>query len=765
MKKNIDTADAWVGAPALSTPLAMQSVFWRSRYLRKSGFIHYLPFAFWLTETCQPTTIAEIGMQDAQCYFSFCQAVDKLNIPARCLGFGAWDSVPPDIAEHNDQYYQEFSRIESRSSKVALRRLSANRPDLLAVDMAAELGDGAVLVDLCETGMSERGCVLLYGLDAAYEDPQKHKILKALSSRHKTIIFEDNVGLALVLIGPEQNDRLLQLASIKPGSREFHEVQTVFNRLGAGHYHEWLSREKTEAAEAAEASAASLDKELTRKSRELEELTEAYAERDQAASEAQIALFDLEQVLARLESESLGKTKTLAVTLESQTAELSDLRTRLDQRKSRNSDLGDELARAGGERDAAQAALAAHQETQAALKDQYAVGQIALERARKERDDVAAVRAQDKTEFHQAQALAEDAVRKLEEGTARARADHEDIAARLAEAEKACLESGAGEDALEAALEKQTLILARKSIHAAARDQEVKDKERVLNRCRALLSGQGMVGSDLVAALEKEAVRLNFEQDRQAQEIVLLTRALEVARDHAIALEGETRAAGIAVAQAQDVRFRETHLLTQQLQALGAEQEKMAQAAEQEGEKLKSLHLGLFEEHSALSTRHGVQAHRADKDKAAAVRAAARSEREKRFKETGVLSAEIERMAGMHEAQMKEAGARAQILIRLREWQVAALTQTSRLPRLRADGGLKKQVQIVTDAPQFDAAWYVSKYPDLAGYPKSAAQHFVQFGVFEGRDPGPTFSTINYYLTHPEALENRVNPVVHAVQA
>jgi hypothetical protein len=50
-----------------------------------------------------------------------------------------------------------------------------------------------------------------------------------------------------------------------------------------------------------------------------------------------------------------------------------------------------------------------------------------------------------------------------------------------------------------------------------------------------------------------------------------------------------------------------------------------------------------------------------------------------------------------------------------------------------------------------DEAWYMSTYPDIAeaieaGVTKSARDHFVMDGYFEGRKPGPVVVDTEFYL-------------------
>jgi len=72
-------------------------------------------------------------------------------------------------------------------------------------------------------------------------------------------------------------------------------------------------------------------------------------------------------------------------------------------------------------------------------------------------------------------------------------------------------------------------------------------------------------------------------------------------------------------------------------------------------------------------------------------------------------------------------------------------------------------VQTVRDSELFDAAWYLEQYPDLkdSDYAKDPAMHYLLFGGFEGRHPGPSFNSIAYYLEYPDVYQNQLNPLLH----
>jgi hypothetical protein len=61
----------------------------------------------------------------------------------------------------------------------------------------------------------------------------------------------------------------------------------------------------------------------------------------------------------------------------------------------------------------------------------------------------------------------------------------------------------------------------------------------------------------------------------------------------------------------------------------------------------------------------------------------------------------------------------------------------------------------------FDAAWYLAQYPDVAAAGVDPAEHYLQSGASEGRDPGPRFSTRGYLAAYPEAARSGQNPLLY----
>lgn len=78
---------------------------------------------------------------------------------------------------------------------------------------------------------------------------------------------------------------------------------------------------------------------------------------------------------------------------------------------------------------------------------------------------------------------------------------------------------------------------------------------------------------------------------------------------------------------------------------------------------------------------------------------------------------------------------------------------------------LVPHIEAVRVSEFFDADWYLETYPDIkeSGYAEDPAMHYLLFGGFEGRHPGPLFNSTAYYLEYPDVYQNQLNPLVHYI--
>jgi 4-hydroxybenzoate polyprenyltransferase len=63
-----------------------------------------------------------------------------------------------------------------------------------------------------------------------------------------------------------------------------------------------------------------------------------------------------------------------------------------------------------------------------------------------------------------------------------------------------------------------------------------------------------------------------------------------------------------------------------------------------------------------------------------------------------------------------------------------------------------------------DAGWYISTYPDLSATEIDAVEHYCKIGWQEGRDPNPSFSTVEYLRRNWDVAVSGMNPLAHFIR-
>lgn len=121
---------------------------------------------------------------------------------------------------------------------------------------------------------------------------------------------------------------------------------------------------------------------------------------------------------------------------------------------------------------------------------------------------------------------------------------------------------------------------------------------------------------------------------------------------------------------------------------------------------------------------------------------------------------ELKQWAATHEsAELKR---HLEVIRRSHSWRLAAPLRMAE----RALGGSKRQAGELEQLQQsglFDESWYLQAYPDVARSGMGAAEHFLKFGVAEGRDAGPDFSTVHYLKKYPDVADAGINPLLHYI--
>lgn len=77
------------------------------------------------------------------------------------------------------------------------------------------------------------------------------------------------------------------------------------------------------------------------------------------------------------------------------------------------------------------------------------------------------------------------------------------------------------------------------------------------------------------------------------------------------------------------------------------------------------------------------------------------------------------------------------------------------------NGAIRRATSAIRETGLFDEGWYLKHNPDVVRKGMDPLYHYVKFGGFEGRDPGPNFSSTGYLERNPDVKTNGYNPLVH----
>ncbi|SFO34092.1 hypothetical protein SAMN04487859_1291, partial [Roseovarius lutimaris] len=83
----------------------------------------------------------------------------------------------------------------------------------------------------------------------------------------------------------------------------------------------------------------------------------------------------------------------------------------------------------------------------------------------------------------------------------------------------------------------------------------------------------------------------------------------------------------------------------------------------------------------------------------------------------------------------------------------------------RAHNKLKEDLRLISASGLFEADWYVQCYPDVAQAKGGPLRHFVRYGAYELRNPGPEFDSLRYHLANPDVTAHGMAALMHYVRS
>jgi len=76
-------------------------------------------------------------------------------------------------------------------------------------------------------------------------------------------------------------------------------------------------------------------------------------------------------------------------------------------------------------------------------------------------------------------------------------------------------------------------------------------------------------------------------------------------------------------------------------------------------------------------------------------------------------------------------------------------------------GKFSAEVKLIKNSGYFDENWYRQNNPDVIKAGIDPLQHYLEYGGFESRTPGPKFNSAGYLETYTDVRHSGVNPLIH----
>jgi len=108
---------------------------------------------------------------------------------------------------------------------------------------------------------------------------------------------------------------------------------------------------------------------------------------------------------------------------------------------------------------------------------------------------------------------------------------------------------------------------------------------------------------------------------------------------------------------------------------------------------------------------------------------------------------------GVHFAPLYQRGSR---IMRRATHKIISL-----LKKIKGNRHLEEDLNLIRSSGLFDETWYLMNNPDISQARVDPLRHYLYYGGFEGRDPGPQFSSFWYLNAYDDVKQSGMNPLLH----
>ena len=750
-------------------------IFWRPSYIAQSAWLEHIPFAFWLIDTLQPRKIVELGTHYGSSYFSFCQAVTKLDLQTQCYAVDTWggdehagqygEEVYRQVSEYNQQHYSDFSTLVRSTFDQALEHFPQGSIDLLHIDGLHTLEAVRHDFESWLPKLSDRAVVIMHDTNVRERGFGVFQLLDELKQQYPHFEFAHGHGLGVIGVGSEQSSEMMSLYGLSDNPSATRQVQEVFSRLGKACGYSWENSEIKRQMVALQASQQNLETLLsdTRK-----QFTQAVAERDLIAQEKQTLL---EQQTEAQEQQSALQQQLheQALHLNEETQRAAQLTLALNKNNVVLSEYSQQLSALQQHIDELTAALTTAHQQQDELSQtlateashwQQKIHELtsALTAAHQQQDEIRRTLATEASQWQQQKQTLTEAHNELQNKYDVLTADLAASRSVQEQFEAAQQIWQTREQELVSTLDARAGEITQLSNSLAESTQTIDKQNSELELVRDELAVLLQRHHAEQAESQQQLSQLNQSLSERFTEIATLTQWLEereqTSTNEHKKLTEEHQQQLDALDQKLNKQVIEITVLTQKLEEREQALAKMAeeyllqqQTWRTDQTQLENRATELVKQNEALEANIG-----------------------ERFRELAIMTRHTEQLT--HELQQKElqlqkAKDRVQNLKQTVSWKltapVRALGRTFKESPTATPSVSMSNAERIAASGLFDELWYLHRYPEVADSGLSAIEHFIQIGANKGYSPSALFDTRWYLQTYADVAQGAINPLLHYI--